>query len=276
MLNAGIEAIPAPVEVLEELSPQEERERHRLELRVERAFYEAGVALRELRDKKLYRSTHRTFEAYCRDRFNYSRDTAYLKIAAAVVYENIQKFLPTNCRQIPMPMNEYQLRAIAKAELEPEIQASTWLQGVEEAGGKPPSGRLVKSIVERIKEKPVHLASDYCKEGEVFFLQRLAGVEKKYNGCWAIAIEVESRFTVKAAVYDGILELRQENMKPIDSEQSQTEIREIYERLKRLMECQLDPIDEAQIEVLCRRPSFTSRQKQALSAMEGVYGIEPS
>lgn len=273
MLNAGLEAISAPVEVLEELSPQEERERHRLELRVERAFYEAGVALRELRDKKLYRSTHRTFEAYCRDRFNYSRDTAYLKIAAAVVYENIQKFLPTNCRQIPMPMNEYQLRAIAKAELEPEIQASMWLQGVEEAGGKSPSGRIVKGIVERIKEKPLHLASDYCKEGEVFFLQRLVGIEKHYNGCWAIAIEVESRFTIKAAVYDGTLELRQENMKPIDSRQTQAEIREIYERIKRLMECQLDPIDEAQIEVLCRRPSFTSRQKQALSAMEKVYRV---
>ncbi|MHC5918275.1 MAG: hypothetical protein ACYTXE_46655, partial [Nostoc sp.] len=73
--------------------------------------------------RRLYRSTHRTFEEYCRGRFNYSRDAAYLKISATVVYENLQKFLPTNGRQIPMPTNERQLRFLAKAELEPAVQA---------------------------------------------------------------------------------------------------------------------------------------------------------
>ncbi|WP_041463615.1 hypothetical protein [Chroococcidiopsis thermalis] len=58
--------------------------------------------------------------------------------------------------------------------------------------------------------------------------------------------------TVKAAVYDGALEVKQDRMKPIDSQQTQADIREIYERIKRLLECQLDPIDEAQIEFLCR------------------------
>lgn len=38
----------ANVEVLEELSETEAAERHRLELKVERAFFEAGTALREL------------------------------------------------------------------------------------------------------------------------------------------------------------------------------------------------------------------------------------
>jgi hypothetical protein len=67
--------------------------------------------------------------------------------------------------------------------------------------------------------------------------------------------------------------MKQDRMKPIDSQQTQAEIREIYERIKRLLECQLDPIDEAQIEFLCRRPWFTPRQKQVLSAMEAVYDI---
>ncbi|MEH2233859.1 MAG: hypothetical protein V7K71_30210 [Nostoc sp.] len=35
----------------------------------------------------------------------------------------IIKFLPTNGRQIPMPTNERQLRFLAKAELEPTVQA---------------------------------------------------------------------------------------------------------------------------------------------------------
>jgi hypothetical protein len=82
---------------VKELTDQEQSLRLQLERRVERAFLEAGQALMELRDRRLYRSTHQTFEEYCRvrpwrwrsHRFNYSRDAAYLKISATVVYENL-------------------------------------------------------------------------------------------------------------------------------------------------------------------------------------------
>lgn len=274
MLNAG-EVISASVDVLEELSPQEERERHRLELRVERAFFEAGLALRELREQRLYRSTHRTFEEYCYVRFGYTRRRPYQLIEAAIVFENLctngtQDRAPSAERQV-LPTSERQVRDLVN--LEPEQQRQVWQQAVKQAEGKVPTSRIVRSVVEKIKYKSIRLASDYCFEGEVFFLQRLMKDEKKYNGCWAIAIEVENRFTVKVAVYDGALEVKQENMKPIDSQQTQAEIREIFERIKRLLECQLDPIDEAQIEFLCRRPWFTPRQKQVLSAMEEVYDI---
>ncbi|MBC1297939.1 hypothetical protein GNF11_23925, partial [Nostoc sp. UCD122] len=98
---------------IRELTEEEQSLRLQLERQVERAFLSAGQALMELRDRRLYRSTHRSFEEYCRDRFNYSRDAAYLKISATVVYENLQKFLPTIGRQIPMPTNERQLRFLA-------------------------------------------------------------------------------------------------------------------------------------------------------------------
>ncbi len=74
-LGLGVEVIE-----LAQLSVDEERARLHLERKVERAFYEAGMALKELRDRRLYRSTHRTFEEYCRERFGYGRDAAYLKI----------------------------------------------------------------------------------------------------------------------------------------------------------------------------------------------------
>ena len=100
------------VEVIErnQLSIDEERDRLHLERKVERAFYEAGMALKQLRDRRLYRSSHKTFESYCRDRFGYGRDAAYLKIVAAEVYDNLNEIMPTNCRQIPLPTNEHQLR----------------------------------------------------------------------------------------------------------------------------------------------------------------------
>jgi hypothetical protein len=64
---------------VEELSNEELRDRLHLERRVERAFFEAGKALAQLRDRRLYRSTHHTFEEYCKDRFSYThRHVNYL------------------------------------------------------------------------------------------------------------------------------------------------------------------------------------------------------
>ncbi len=49
-----------------ELTEEEQRDRLHLERKVERAFFEAGKALIELRDRRLYRSTHKTFDEYHR------------------------------------------------------------------------------------------------------------------------------------------------------------------------------------------------------------------
>ncbi|WP_235018935.1 hypothetical protein [Tolypothrix sp. NIES-4075] len=45
------DTVVVAVEILEELTPDEADDRHRLELKIERAFYEAGCALRELRER---------------------------------------------------------------------------------------------------------------------------------------------------------------------------------------------------------------------------------
>lgn len=44
--------------------------------------------------------------------------------------------MPTIGRQIPMQTNERQLRSLAKAELEPTVQADVWQQAVQKAGWK--------------------------------------------------------------------------------------------------------------------------------------------
>ena len=228
------QAVPVEVVELEVLTEDEQRLRLHLERKVERAFYEAGCGLRELKSQKLYRSTHKSFEEYCRDRFNYSRDMAYLKISAATVYDNIQQFLPTNGRQIPMPTNERQLRDLVKANFEPEVQATVWVQSVEKAGhGKVPSGRIVKGIVERLKEKPLSKASGFCLVGDVFTLTRLEASERKYNGCWALAVQLND-FTVEVAVHDNTLIVKPENLNKIDSPEAHDQLPQIKERLKRL------------------------------------------
>jgi hypothetical protein len=48
-------------------------------------FVEVGQALTEIRDAKLYRASHKTFEAYCKDRWEISRPRAYELIDHAKV-----------------------------------------------------------------------------------------------------------------------------------------------------------------------------------------------
>ncbi|AUB44680.1 Site-specific DNA-cytosine methylase (plasmid) [Nostoc flagelliforme CCNUN1] len=69
--NPSTATITVTAAEVEELSETEQRDRLHLERRVERAFFEAGKALAELRDRRLYRSTHSTFEEYCKDRFGF-------------------------------------------------------------------------------------------------------------------------------------------------------------------------------------------------------------
>jgi hypothetical protein len=85
--------VTTTIEVItgDELSLEEQRDRLHLERVIERSFYQAGIALKQLRDRRLYRSTHKTFEEYCNDRFGYSsRRQPYLLIEAAAVVDNLR------------------------------------------------------------------------------------------------------------------------------------------------------------------------------------------
>lgn len=179
----------------EELSDDQLCDRQRLELRVERAFYEAGKALTQLRDRRLYRSTHKNFESYCYERFGMKRIYAHYLIDAAIVMDN----LASGCSQIVniFPTNESQCRPLTK--LEPELQQTCWQQAVEQAGGKVPSARIVKGIVQQLKEKPLRYATDFCSIGGVFTLTQLEGEERRYN-CYPCVVVELNNFTVKSTL----------------------------------------------------------------------------
>ena len=134
------------IDVLEPLTLDEERERLHLERKVERAFYEAGLALQTLRDKKLYRSTHKTFQDYCKDRFGFTKRSAYYLIDTVQIVDNLQKSEPM---VHIMPTSERQCRPLKS--LEPEGQREAWNKAVEKAKGKVPSSRIVKEMVNQIK-----------------------------------------------------------------------------------------------------------------------------
>ncbi len=122
-------------------------------MRVERAFYKSGLALKELRFRRLYRSTHKSFEQYCQDRFGFQRRYPYYLIDAVDVVDH----LCTNSAHI-LPNKETQVRPLTK--LKPDEQVKVLQEAVEQVGGKVPPARIVKDVtlrhmggVERLKQK---------------------------------------------------------------------------------------------------------------------------
>jgi len=262
-------------EVIEELSDDEMCDRHRLELRVERAFYEAGKALRELRDRRLYRDTHRTFEDYCKERFGYHRCRSYQLIDAADVLENLstigRQINPGTTSAQILPTNERQVRPLTK--LEPAQQVLAWQQAVQLAGGKTPSGRIVKSIVEQLKEKPLRYAADFCSVGDVFTLIQLEGEERRYNCCPCVAVEL-NEFTIKVDVCNATISVKPENLKSVDSPDVVHQFPIILRRIKRLWQCELDRGAISVLEALGKQTYLTYLEEKLLAFLEREYGID--
>lgn len=144
-----------PVEIVDEdeLSLEDKRDKLKLEREVERAFYRAGCALRELRDRRLYRSTHKTFQEYCQDRFGFTRRRSDYLIGAAEVVDNLSG--ETESKREPLvlilPTSERQCRPLRG--LEPEQQREIWHKAVEKSNGKVPSGKVVSDLVAKVQGK---------------------------------------------------------------------------------------------------------------------------
>lgn len=113
------------------------------EQRIERGlkvFIEVGSALAFIRDNRLYRASHQTFEAYAKVRFNISRPRAYELITAAEVVSGIPDTLPA-------PTNAGQATELAKL---PEAdRADVWAEAVERTGGKPTAAAVRQVAEER-------------------------------------------------------------------------------------------------------------------------------
>lgn len=264
-------------EVVEELTDDEEQDRHRLERKiewgieqVERTFYEMGKALAELRDRRLYRSTHKNFGSYCKERFDCikRRQAEYLILASEVV-DDLKN--AHNCAQFPLPTSESQVRSMK--DLTPRQRREVWQTGVAESGGVVPTAKTIKGIVERLKEKHHQPATDFYNVGDVFSLTGLSGHERKYNGCWTIATSVNN-FTVEVEVHDAVLSVKPDNLNRIDSPDVRRQLPSILKRIKRLRQCDLDRGAYPILESLGRQTYLTEFEADLLAFMEQRYGIE--
>ena len=282
--DVDIKSVSVEVVEAEELTPDEERERLYLERKVERAFYEAGKALQSLRDRRLYRSTHKTFEEYCRDRFGFERRHPYRLIDAADVVDNLAQMCPIgtqtegepnqnqmcpNGLQI-LPTSERQVRPLTP--LEPSQQREVWQQAVETAGGKVPSGRVVKDIVQRIMER-TKVPNPY-RVGEVCQIIPKDNPELRGKGsCWCIVSEVHD-FSCTVTTWDGEYTIALQNLKSKDySDAECEEMRGVCSRLRRLYSPDMESAGRGVLKILgeSKRPYLTALEEKLLGLLE-EYG----
>lgn len=307
---------PITVEVVDnqstesqELTDDEVRDLLFLERKVERAFYEAGKALQELRDRRLYRSTHKTFEEYCSDRFAFTRRRPYQLIDASIIVDNLLSEadeMCTNRTQIEnpdqlttngtqndeeevrtnrtqnetdgmctnrtqiLPTSEWQVRPLTS--LEPDQQREAWRKAVEEAGGKVPSGRIVKSIVDQIRER--------TKTPNPWRVNEVATIIVKDNpelrgkgGCWAVITEVHN-FSCTVRLWDGEYQVKLEHLKAFPyaiTDKDKKFFLELCDRLSKLYNSEMEETAKAILFSLGKidRPWLTELEERVLRVVEG-------
>lgn len=91
-----------------------------------------GNALADIRDSRLYRESHATFEAYClQPRWRLSRSRAYQLIAFAGVVAAVSTV------DRPGPATEAVARELAPLSEQPEAMAEAWSKAVDRHGPQP-------------------------------------------------------------------------------------------------------------------------------------------
>ncbi len=104
-------------------------------------FYEVGKALDEIREQKLYWESHKSFDAYCLEKWGIAKQTAKRFIAAPQVIENLTPM------GVKIPANERQVRPLTG--LSPELQLEIWQETLESSPNGIPSGAAVQPLVEQ-------------------------------------------------------------------------------------------------------------------------------
>ena len=113
------------------------------------AFYRVGCALAKIRDSRLYRETHDTFEAYCKDRWEMSKMHAYRLMDSS----KVQDALKSNPLGY-LPINERQARPLTKLATA-EAQQEAWEMVVETAPEGKITAKHIASVIKKIQNETI-------------------------------------------------------------------------------------------------------------------------
>ncbi len=112
-----------------------------------RSFLEVGLALKEIRDNRLYRQHYSTFEEYCARRWDFSRPRAYELVAASEVVADLSAMADIGL----LPESERQARPLTRLK-DPAERRRAWHTAVRtaEAEGRAVTARDAEEAVWRL------------------------------------------------------------------------------------------------------------------------------
>jgi hypothetical protein len=172
----------------------------------------------------------------------------------------------TNCSQI-LPTNESQVRPLTK--LSPQQQREVWQQAIASAGGKVPSSREVKDIVDRIRERtqiPIaYQVGDVCE-----ILVKDNPDLRGLGGYWCIVAEVRE-FSCVVRAWNGEYTVKEENLKDLGySVAEKEEMGKLCDRLFSLHSLMLESAARAVLSALgkLKRPYLTALESDLLEVLE--------
>lgn len=135
-------------------------------------FVEVGNALAEIRESKLYRASHSTFESYCQERWGFTKRRANQLIEAAGVAEEMGSMLPKVSASVETSSVETKavLPSARAAEAVARVPKSDRAAVVKKAaeGGKKVTAKAVKQAAKEVAEakKPASKPPQRPKDGQ--------------------------------------------------------------------------------------------------------------
>jgi hypothetical protein len=135
---------------VEELSPEEYIALLTAEHLIGEEFkgsIDVGLALVEIRDRRLYRTEYPNFPAYYRIKWHFDQKKVHSLTATAEAHKAI-----TTGANLPVPQSAFQLRPLSG--LTPDQARLAWEHAVKMSGGRKITERLVRAAVLELKIKP--------------------------------------------------------------------------------------------------------------------------
>ncbi len=163
--------------IVERLSASEQRALQRAEVTIAKgmkAFVAVGLALKEIRDQRLYRQQYDTFGEYCAERWELSRPRAYQLCAASQVVAD----LSTNVDIRLLPESEAQARSLTRLK-EPEHRKRAWELALERAAetGRAVTARDTEDAVRNLpmlaRAEPIRTPSAGTASGLHWMLDKI-------------------------------------------------------------------------------------------------------
>ena len=222
------------------------------------------MALKRLRDEKLYRSTHKNFNDYAQEILGFTRIRLYQLIGAAEVYENLKKNV--NAPLTFLPSSEYQCRPLVK--LEPLKQVQAWKEALETAGEKPPTSQQVREVVLSIQGKkwvpnPYHV-------DEIVKIQVKDHPELVGQGGYLGVVTDVGEFSCNVKTVLGVYTLHPQHLKTADlTPDREAEAKKMVERLHDLRKNRLnDALVAHTVKYFGTKESVTPREDKLLQLLE--------